>query len=140
MQLADVIQQDQFLDWWQMKADFGIDQNDTVFNLFSSQTAIASANPLKVAISYYKRASSLLGYAANFSSNSISDTFTVDLESLGWSSVSATQLILDTVCDSTGCRGTNSTYHTSPLVLIGGKQFIVTVPRHQCAVFTVNGS
>jgi len=139
LQLADVIQQDTYLDWWQIKKDWGLDAADVTFNPFWSQTAITSAHPATVETTYYSKGSGTsLAYIANFGSSSAEDTISFNLGSLSIHQLQVTQDILDTTCNTAGCWGTNTTYHTATLPVLNGNQVKITIPSHQCVILTTN--
>ena len=139
LQLADVIQQDMYLDWWQIKKDWGLDALDVTFNPFWSQTAISSAHPATVETTYYsKTRGSSLAYIANFDRSPVADTISFNLESLGIHHLEVTQDVLDTTCDSVGCSGTNTTYHTATLPVLNVNQVNIAIPSHQCVILTAS--
>jgi hypothetical protein len=134
-----VIQQDTYLDWWQLKKDWGLDSADVTFNPFWSQTAISSAHPTTVKTTYYSRSRGrALAYIANFDSRPVADTISFNMETLRLHNPQVTRNILDTTCDSVGCSGTNTTYHAVALRMFNGNQVSISIPSHQCVILTAN--
>lgn len=138
LQLADVIQQDAYLDWWQIKKDWGLDSSSVTFNPFWAQTAIGSAHPATVKTTYYsKNNGALLVYAANFDSSAVTDTLTFNTSALGIHHLSVVAKVLDTTCSDSGCSGSDTTYHNTAMTVVDGNRVSVTIPYHQCVILSV---
>jgi len=120
-QMHDILQADQELNWWQPKANFGLDQPDVTFHGYQTQNEIGTSDP-NLKVTYYKRSKSVLAYIANFGPNDLNGTMTLNLNAINpnASSVSAKDA-------ETG----------APLTSTGGK-LNLNVGFHNCRVVQVN--